>query len=96
MNDAIRGTSRRSQSMGAGPPLARGPSALGSHIAEVLMNTACGFSASAPDQEPDSAVTGDHSQMFQKMVGDSGPGLMFAIEFWSNAVTAGNWKIVTP
>ena len=55
-----------------------------------------GSSASALDQEPDSAVTGDHSQMFQKMVGDSGPGSMFAIEFWSNAVSAGNWKMVRP
>ncbi len=43
-----------------------------------------------------SLTTGAHSQTFQKIVGDSGDGEMFAIAFWSYAVTAGNWKIVTP
>jgi hypothetical protein len=42
------------------------------------------------------SVTGSQSQMFQKIVGARVEGEMFWIFVWSNAVTAGNWKMVTP
>ena len=49
-----------------------------------------------PELDYSLSVTGSQSQMFQKMVGASVDGEMFAIFVWSYAVTAGNWKMVTP